>query len=521
MSFINTRDVIGDQATLDGLVAHTLTELKEDAVNTLATFALHCNSGIVSVEFPNVSFCGSSVFYTCRKLTTAAFPKMTFFASYMFHFCTSLTDIYAPSASGANIAAFKSCSSLKSVNLPGLTTAGQNMFDACTQLSMVSFSTSFSYIRESAFQNCHALNDINFPNVTTIGACAFLNCTRLSTVSLPRLKTLSWSAFQSCPIKTLVLPMVSSIGAFVTNYALKIDIGSQVTIGAQAFYGDANLFRLLLRSTSIATLNNYNALVHTPIEAGYGRIYVPGSLVSAYRAATNWTTYAEHIESIDNYTDDSPVGGVTDTWAEIIAAEQDGTYLTKYHIGDLKWVAAEDTYYCMQIIAFDTDELADNSGNAHITWLCKGYYNKKPWNSTNRSGSWLTCELRAYLRENILPSFEQIVLSSIKEVNKTYKDTDSTTSTCIDTIWVPSLREITGEPIAYERSGCTYTNYFTNNTSRIKLMGCLNSDDTKFNWWTRSGIDIDRAYCINNDGSITASGAFSANTYGVVFGFCT
>lgn len=61
---------------------------------------------------------------------------------------------------------------------------------------------------------------------------------------------------------------------------------------------------------------------------------------------------------------------ITDTWEEIFAAIANGTYATKYSIGDTKLLnlGTEGTV-AMQIIAFDTDDLADGSGKAHITWL--------------------------------------------------------------------------------------------------------------------------------------------------------
>ena len=521
MSFINTRNVIGDQATLDGLVANTLTELNEDGVNTLRQCALYYNSGLISVAFPGISntTCGSSTFYRCTYLTTAAFPNMTYFANYMFEACTSLVDISAPAATGGSNACLMSCYALESVNFPMVTRLNANVFDACRLLSSVSFSTSFSVIGVSAFRGCVKLQSISFPNVNNISASAFYACYKLSTVSLPNLKILSDCAFTSCPIKKLVLPMVSRMGFSVTDYAWEVDIGTQVSFNTQTFYNDANLFSLLLRSSSMTSLPSANVFMNTPIQYGYGKIYVPNDLVSAYRSATNWVTFASQIDSIDNYTDGPPVGGITDTWAEIFAAEQDGTYLSKYSVGDLKWLEGEDTYYLMQIIAFDTDTLADNSGNAHITWFCKGYYGLAQMNSSNRSGGWLTSDMRAYLRESIFPSLDQTVRSAIKEVSKTYKDSDDSTNSCADTIWIPSYREVLGST-ASEKSGCVYTGFFTSDQSRIKYSRFM-VDSTGSKWWLRSGIDTDRFYCVTANGTVGGSGEFNSNTLGVVFGFCT
>lgn len=61
---------------------------------------------------------------------------------------------------------------------------------------------------------------------------------------------------------------------------------------------------------------------------------------------------------------------ITDTWDEIFAAEADGTYKTKYKIGDTKKISlGTEGTVAMQIVAFDTDDLADGSGTAPITWI--------------------------------------------------------------------------------------------------------------------------------------------------------
>lgn len=43
----------------------------------------------------------------------------------------------------------------------------------------------------------------------------------------------------------------------------------------------------------------------TPIRQGTGYIYVPFTLVEAYKAADNWSTFANQIRAIEDY----PIGG--------------------------------------------------------------------------------------------------------------------------------------------------------------------------------------------------------------------
>ena len=61
---------------------------------------------------------------------------------------------------------------------------------------------------------------------------------------------------------------------------------------------------------------------------------------------------------------------ITDTWDEIITAVNNGTYASKYQIGDTKkLVLGSEGAVAMKIIAFDTDDLASGGGKAPITFV--------------------------------------------------------------------------------------------------------------------------------------------------------
>ena len=68
MAFVNTRDTIGDQATVDGLVEHSLTELKEDGIGIVETHACCQNTGLQSLELPSVSQIKEYAFEGCGNL---------------------------------------------------------------------------------------------------------------------------------------------------------------------------------------------------------------------------------------------------------------------------------------------------------------------------------------------------------------------------------------------------------------------------------------------------------------------
>lgn len=68
MAFINTRDIIGDKETVDALVEHSLTELKENSVYRAEDSAFRKNNSIKNVEFPNAIFIGANCFRDCTSL---------------------------------------------------------------------------------------------------------------------------------------------------------------------------------------------------------------------------------------------------------------------------------------------------------------------------------------------------------------------------------------------------------------------------------------------------------------------
>ena len=150
-------------------------------------------------------------------------------------------------------------------------------------------------IGAGAFMGHSTLTSVNFPNCVNINGYAltgiggevgaFTRCTSLTTVSFPACTSIGNYAFCYCSrLTTASFPACTAIGSY-------------------AFYVCHNLKSLYLTNSVVCTLSNSNAFASTPIggysaSAGtYGSIYVPASLVDAYKAATNWTYFADRIVS--------------------------------------------------------------------------------------------------------------------------------------------------------------------------------------------------------------------------------
>lgn len=62
---MNTRDLIGEQATLSSLVSHTLTSFEDDKVETLRPYAFYNQSQLKEISLPNVITLGDNAFNGC------------------------------------------------------------------------------------------------------------------------------------------------------------------------------------------------------------------------------------------------------------------------------------------------------------------------------------------------------------------------------------------------------------------------------------------------------------------------
>lgn len=100
-------------------------------------------------------------------------------------------------------------------------------------------------------------------------------------------------------------PMVTSVGtqAFQNCLSLKkADFSVLTSINIWAFNACRALEALIIRTNSVCTLAGTNAFANNSgIAAGTGYVYVPSALVDSYKAATNWSTYADQIRAIEDY----------------------------------------------------------------------------------------------------------------------------------------------------------------------------------------------------------------------------
>ena len=189
-------------------------------------------------------------------------------------------------------------------------------------------------VGQSAFQKCTSLKTLDIPSVLTINYGAFYGCTALSSINIPAVTSINaYNAFSNCKALTkVVLPVCTNIGNGAFSYctALKtVDCKASgiISFGNTAF-GSAPVKALVIRSNSVATMANTNALLGTDIYYSKGYIYVPTALVDSYKAAANWSTYADQFRNLEEWTVDGTVTGELDMNRHMVRFfNSDGTLL--------------------------------------------------------------------------------------------------------------------------------------------------------------------------------------------------
>lgn len=211
--------------------------------------------------------------------------------------------------------AFTNCTSLTSINIPRNVTSfnGQSdytsgTFSGCTSLTTLTFESDDTLLEigRGCFANTANVADCWFPkSIKRIGWYAFVN-SFLRVVSFPNLETFETSTvFRGSPIervenigKVTAIPQTNYepfFGGNITFVRLPETIQS---IRYHSFYGVKKLATFICEAVTPPTLNG--STFQNATTSGI-TFYVPDASVDAYKAATNWSTYADQIKPLSEY----------------------------------------------------------------------------------------------------------------------------------------------------------------------------------------------------------------------------
>lgn len=234
----------GNTDVEDAILRRTLTTYENDRITEFGRYGLQGMPLLETVSLPNLVKTPLDAFSECKALKHVSLHKYTGQqgGARMFDQCSALTD--------------------DSFDIPNLTRTNANDFRGCTGLTKIPYGSQLVYVGDGCFADC-LIQNANLPNVTGIGYDSFKNC------------------------KSLV----------------RVDVGvkQRGSLRVRVFQGCSALETCILRADVFLPLENRDNFTGTPVESGAGYIYVPSALVDQYKAATNWSVYADQIRAIEDY----------------------------------------------------------------------------------------------------------------------------------------------------------------------------------------------------------------------------
>lgn len=215
---------------------------------------------------------------------------------------------------------------------------------------------------------------------------------------------------------------------------------------------------------------------------------------------------------------------ITDTWEEIFAAEADGSYRSKYMVGDYKPLdLGSEGVINMQILGFDTEDLADGNGKAPISWISKELLSTPHrmnqdrilnedhtyQEGTGAVGGYDMTELYTYINDNIKPIIPANVRTNIVKILRRQVsiniDGGYFTKNVQEDVWIPSASDVNGEKYVLINNEYRKKKPYGSNFYRI--------------WWLNDGYSVSDFKTIEEKGNITR-GSCTTKNY-IAISFCT
>lgn len=193
--------------------------------------------------------------------------------------------------------------------------------DATYQNSVINirFGSNVTQFRSIVFSNMNNLRTVTFPTgVSFVGGYTFSRCAGLQCIVMPRGTTMDANMFYYCgALKTVCGKVSGSSRQFQQTYALRyVNIADDATSLGGYFISYQNALTIITVPASVTTisgncfsrcralkeihirgenvtLSNSNAFEYI---SGSYVIYVPNAKLEDYKAASNWSSLASHIQ---------------------------------------------------------------------------------------------------------------------------------------------------------------------------------------------------------------------------------
>lgn len=199
--------------------------------------------------------------------------------------------------------------------------------DALITRTATEITSNATVIAENAFSYYRTLITANFPLATEVDSNGFYYCSGLKTLNLPKTKNIGYNSCNGCAaLETVYIPECELIdySGFSGCYVLEqIDLPCVTEMGSYAFRYGYSLKAVILRKPVVCTLgsspfmNCYHILgtvheTYNPEGVKDGYFYVPSAVVEEYKATFDWSSFANQIRALEDYTVDGTTTGELD-----------------------------------------------------------------------------------------------------------------------------------------------------------------------------------------------------------------
>jgi hypothetical protein len=144
----------------------------------------------------------------------------------------------------------------------------------------------------------------------------------------------------------------------ISGTTLPVNITGTKTNFVPSSEGNPCSFNDVIINSSTIPAFPANAYYGSRIHNFGGAFYVTDSLINEYKVATNWCEFSDKIYKMSEYPV-SDFSTIKDSWETIFQNLENGTYKTKYHVGDYKQITltSDDITYTTYayLLAIDSD----------------------------------------------------------------------------------------------------------------------------------------------------------------------
>ena len=324
----------------NGLVLGSATSLDSGYLTELGI----SSADVTGLSFPYLTEVSSSTFKNCYNLSYIDMSNVSVYNDETFKGCSSLSEFTIYQNTLGN-SVFADCISLENVYIENYTSviiAGSDLFSGCVNLNnifvvsslysdylsapgwseysgyfviappLLAFSNGLLYGSISTITNSYKTlvgniqsNDvlsISLTSCKSVGNGTFLSHKNLTDVYLPECESLGQSAIGECnKLSSIVIPKCKYIGqdAFrgacqnnTTGSYMTLDLPVCSYIGSSAFYWTVRSWTITLGYSGVVSIpGGSNTFNTTTIQS----LYVPASLVDAYKTAVGWRYFSAKI----------------------------------------------------------------------------------------------------------------------------------------------------------------------------------------------------------------------------------